>query len=232
MKTSLRNYYHLCKPGIIYGNVLVAAAGFAYAAKGVINYPILVATLLGLAAIVASACVANNIYDRNIDALMHRTKLRAMVLGTVSVGRGLLFSNLLLLIGILLLFFYANLTTLGVALFGWLVYVALYTPLKTKTALAVFVGAVAGATPPVVGYVAVTNALDLSAAVLFIFLFLWQLPHFLAIAKYRHHEYSAAGVPLLVSAPSSPKAARQAKLIFYFSLVVLLLWCFILMPHR
>jgi heme o synthase len=232
IKKLFKEYYHLTKPGIIYGNTIVAAAGFLYAAKGNVDWPLLGATLLGLACIIASGCVFNNYLDREIDVKMERTKLRALVVGSIKNQHALIFSNILLLVGGLLLYYCTNLTALSVALFGWVVYVAAYTPLKPKTALAVFVGAVAGATPPVVGYAAVTNTLDLTALAMFAFLFLWQLPHFLAIAKFRHHEYTAAGVPLLVKAPSSEKEAKQAKQIFYASLVVLLLWCFLLMLHR
>ena len=113
------------------------------------------------------------------------------------------------------------------------------TPLTTAdgagpvpVAGAAVVGAVAGAVPPVVGYVAVTNTLDLTAFWLFAFLFLWQIPHFIAIAVYRYSDYVAAGIPIFVKKPPTERARRLARLSFYISLVVLLTWCAILIFYQ
>jgi heme o synthase len=198
-------YYRLCKPGIVYGNALVAAAGFAYAARGHIDWLLFLYMLLGLSLVIASACVFNNYFDRGIDAKMERTKNRPLVVGHISSAGALSFGTLLGIAGAMLLFFI--------------------------TPQALWVGAIAGATPPVVGYVAVTNSLDYTALWLFIFLFIWQVPHFLGIAAYRYDEYAAAGIPLLLSKPSG-RGKAAGRIVFYISLAVLLAWCGALMLHR
>lgn len=230
--TSAGSYYRLVKPGIVYGNALVAAAGFAYASAGHVNWLLFVCTLLGLSMVIASACVFNNYFDRDIDAKMARTTNRPLAAGHISSRPALAFGAFLGLTGAALLFFFTTLPAFAVALFGWLVYVLAYTPLKHVTPQALWVGAIAGATPPVVGYAAVTNSLDLTALWLFLFLCLWQVPHFLGIAAYRFDEYSAAGIPLLIKKRPSERGKAAGRIVFYASLVILLVWCFALMLHR
>ncbi len=227
-----KTYYHLTKPGIIYGNSLVAVAAFFFASRGDVDWLLLLAMLGGLAFIIACGCVLNNIADRKMDAHMARTKKRAMVTGTISIPQALVFAVVLGLLGTFILGFYTNLLTLAVALLGLFVYAGLYTPLKPRSPFALFVGAFAGAVPPVAGYVAVTNMLDWYAVALFVALYLWQLPHFLAIAVYRYNEYTAAGVPLYIKKEPSERAKVVAKKVFRYSLVVLLLFCTALMLQR
>src|SRR5690349_6925607 len=139
----IRAYYHLTKPGIIYGNTLVAIAAFFFASHGRVEWMLLFATMVGLALIIASGCVINNIFDKEIDAKMKRTQKRALVVGTISQTQAGLFATLLGLAGGLILFWYTTPLALGVAALGWFVYVCLYTPLKHHNRLALFVGAVA-----------------------------------------------------------------------------------------
>ena len=196
-KTLLINsYYQLAKPGIVWGNALTALAGFLFAANGEINFPKLIAMLVGLSLIIAGSCVVNNIIDRDIDAKMERTRNRAMPAGTISIRAAYIYAAMLGSIGSTLLYCFTNSLTLGVALFGVFVYVACYTPLKRVNQHATLVGSLAGAVPPVVGYTAVSNSLDATALILFIILIAWQMVHFFAIAIYRIDEYRAAGVPV------------------------------------
>jgi protoheme IX farnesyltransferase len=222
-------YYEITKPGIIYGNLLVAAAGFLFASGGYVDWGLFVATLLGLGLVIASACVFNNVYDRKMDARMERTKRRPSVTGKIPAARALLYAFFLGLAGAVALAFYTNTLALTWAFVGFFVYVLLYTPLKLKSPVALFVGAVAGATPPVVGYVAAAGAFDSYATLLFALMFVWQIPHFLAIATYRWHEYTAAGVPLYIKREPAAKAKRRGRIVFYASLVVLLAGCVALM---
>jgi protoheme IX farnesyltransferase len=224
-------YYQLAKPGIVYGNALTAAAGFVLASQGSIDWLLFFAMLLGISLIVASAAVTNNVFDSDIDALMERTKGRALATGAIQPQNALLFATILGLLGIGALL-YTNLLALGIAIFGWIMYVAVYTPLKRQSAYSLFVGAVAGAVPPVVGYVSVTHTLDMTAFALFAFLFVWQVVHFIAIAIYRYDEYTRAGIPLFVSHPPSERARQLARWGFYLSLVILLAWCAALMLQR
>jgi len=193
----IKIYYQLTKPGIIYGNAITMIAGFFLASQGHIDWQLLLAALVGLSLIIASGCVFNNIADRDIDNRMERTKNRALVTGAISKQKAFIFGTILGLSGALTLYFTTNPLTLCVALVGLFVYVALYTPLKRLTMHATLVGAVAGAVPPVVGYCAVTNSLDLGAILLFLILVAWQMPHFYSIAIRRRDDYTQARIPVL-----------------------------------
>jgi len=198
MRTSVvREYYALTKPGIIYGNALTAAAGFFVAAHRSIHFPLFLAMLAGISLIVASGCVFNNYIDQDIDAKMERTKNRPLVRGAISNHDAIAFGILLGLLGASLLYF-ANILTIAVALFGLFIYVVVYSMWSKRNTLhATVIGAVAGAIPPVVGYTAVTNSLDLGALILFLILFTWQMPHALAIAIRRFDDYRAADIPVM-----------------------------------
>ncbi len=193
----IREYYWLTKPGIIYGNLITAAAGFFLASKGGFDSWLFFSALAGLAFIIASACVFNNIIDHDIDERMERTKNRAMASKSISRSSAILFSVLLGIIGVLILHFYTNPLTLSVALAGLFVYVAVYTPVKRYSVFGTLIGAIPGATPPVVGYLAATNQIDAAAVILFLILICWQMPHFYAIAIYRLDDYTRARIPVL-----------------------------------
>ncbi|MDB5161151.1 MAG: Protoheme farnesyltransferase [Candidatus Saccharibacteria bacterium] len=155
------------------------------------------ATILGLSLVIGSACVFNNYIDRDIDALMARTKKRALTAGTVSGSSALVYASVLVLLGLGLLVAYANLLTAFIALFGFFAYVIIYGAAKRRSVHGTVVGSISGAVPPVVGYCAVTGRLDAGALILFLILVCWQMPHFYAIAMYRHDDYAAAKIPVL-----------------------------------
>ena len=227
----IREYYELVKPGIVYGNALTTVAGFFLALSGPIEWRLLVFVLVGLSFVIASACVFNNYVDREIDAKMTRTSSRALAAGHIPSQNALLFGLALLVLGVVTLH-YTTPLALWVAISGFIVYVFLYTPLKPRSAWALYVGAIAGATPPVVGYTAVTGMFDPYTLALFAALYVWQIPHFLAIAFYRYEEYKAAGIPLFVRESPGDITKRRARVVFYASLVVLLLVCFALILQR
>jgi protoheme IX farnesyltransferase len=219
-------YYRLAKPGIIYGNALMFAAGFFLASREGINWQLFAIGLLGISLVMASACVFNNIADRVMDAKMERTRKRALVSGVIAAPDAKKYAVLLMVLGFAVLYFLTTPTAFFVAAVGFFTYVYLYTPMKPKSKWALLVGAVAGATPPVVGYTVVTDRLDAWAACLFVALFLWQIPHFLAIAFKRYEEYAAAGVPLLLPRGyQNLQEKKIANLIFTGSLVILLVVC-------
>lgn len=222
-----KDYIELAKPRMVLGNDLVAAAAFIFASRGAVEWPQFWLMLTGLSLVMGSACVFNNVHDRSLDARMARTKTRALAAGRIKPAYALALGTALLAGGIVALY-YINLLALGAALAGWIVYVLVYTPLKPRTPLALFAGALAGATPPLVGYAAAAHMLDWWAFALFMFMFLWQIPHFLAIARYRYDEYAAAGVPVLTAKPANEGERQRARIIFFSSLVVLLLFCAVL----
>jgi protoheme IX farnesyltransferase len=227
----IKTYYNLTKPRMVFMNVLVAGAAFVFASPEIFDWQGFGVMIAGLSFVVASACVFNNYADRHLDAHMERTKSRAIPGGKIKPTHALVFGFVLMLCGVALLLTLHPLA-LWSALLGFVTYVFVYTPLKPKTGLALYVGAVAGATPPLVGYAAAAHMLDLYALGLFLFMFFWQIPHFLAIARYRFDEYGAAGVPLLVKKPQSEQERSRARKIFHYSLVVLLLFCLILILQR
>lgn len=193
----MKHYFALTKPGIIFGNVLSAIAGALMAGHGRVDLSLLLSMCLGLALVIASACVFNNCLDRDIDAKMQRTENRAFVKGHISLRKGCLFATLLLIFGSLILAATTNTYALISALIGFFGYVIVYTLSKRKTTYGTLLGSIAGAMPPVVGYTAVSNALDSGAFIVFAIIALWQMPHFYAIALYRLDDYKAADIPVL-----------------------------------
>ncbi len=196
VKSSIKTYALLTKPGIIMGNLIAIAGGFALGMGEKMAYGLLLLTMLGLGLMIASSCVLNNFIDRRIDALMERTRKRAMVLGLISARKALFFAAVLGIAGLILLIKFTNHLTVAVALFGYITYVVIYGFYKRRTHYGTLVGSLAGAVPPVVGYCAATNCLDLGALLLFALLIVWQMPHFFAIALYRLDDYARASLPV------------------------------------
>ncbi len=192
-----KNYCLLTKPGIIFGNVITTIAGFMLASKGRIDFGLFFAAVLGLSFIIASGCVFNNYIDREADEKMERTKHRPLAAGLISTRNAIIFAIFLGLLGAFLLAIFANLLTVGIALFGFIVYVVLYSFSKYVSVHGTLIGSIAGAVPPVVGYCAVSNRLDLGAMILFAMIVAWQMPHFFAIAIYRLEDYAKASIPIL-----------------------------------
>lgn len=193
----IKKYYALTKPGIIYGNCLTAIGGFLLASKWDIDWLVFVATIGGMSLVIASGCVFNNLLDRNIDSKMARTQKRALVQGSISTRHALIFATVLGCLGIFMLAFYVNILTALIALGAFVAYVVVYGLAKRRTVHGTLVGSISGAAPPVIGYTAVTNSVDVGALALFLILVCWQMPHFYAIAIYRLKDYQAAGIPVL-----------------------------------
>lgn len=194
---NLKEYYHLTKPGIVKGNLVTTAGGFLLAAKGIIDLNHLLLTLLGAALAIASGCVFNNYMDRKIDAKMERTQSRALVAGSIPEINALIFGTVLLILGIVSFALFTNIITLFTAILGFIFYVFIYGYFKRKTVHGTLIGSISGATPPVIGYTAVSGMYDLGAFLLFLVLVFWQMPHFYAIGIFRKKEYQKASLPLL-----------------------------------
>ena len=171
----------LIKPGIILGNLLTAFYGYWLVGSGTMPF--------GIAFVIAAACLVNNYIDQESDQKMERTKHRPKVSLWITVVGALGLCG----IGVAMLPWLAAI----LALLGFVVYVGPYSFLKYHTRFATLVGSVAGAVPPLVGYAAATGTLQIEAFQLAGLVFLWQMPHFYAIALYRMHEYALAGIPVL-----------------------------------
>lgn len=207
------DFLELTKPRIaVLELVVVLAAGFV-ATHGQPDPGLLLAAMLGTALVAASASAANQWLERRSDALMARTASRPLAAGRMTGGEALAFAGLMLAAGILQLSLFVNLACAGWALGTWAMYVLAYTPLKTRSVLNTAVGAVAGAMPVLIGWSASGASLDLRAASLFLVLFLWQFPHFMAIAWLYREDYAAAGQQMMtVVDPSGRRAGQQAVL--------------------
>jgi protoheme IX farnesyltransferase len=164
--------------------------------------------VLGTILVVAAANVFNMYLERDTDALMPRTMNRPLPAGRIDPACALLFGVLLASISVPLLTFVVGPLPGLLAALALVTYVLIYTPLKRRTTASLLVGAVAGAIPPLIGWTAATGSIDPPGLVLFAILFLWQVPHFLAIAFFRRAEFARAG--LLVQ-PNEPDGERQAR---------------------
>lgn len=197
MERHTRSYLQLIKPGITLSNTIAAAAGFSLAASLYgFSWITLLGVLGGVAGVIASACVVNNIIDRKLDVKMKRTKGREIPAGRKTLITASIFAVILGVIGFLLLAAWTNtLTTmLGIVAYAW--YIVIYGIAKRTTPLSTIIGGVCGALPPVAGYTAVTGNLDAVAWTLFGLLMVWQLPHFYAISVFRRSDYENAGLPV------------------------------------
>lgn len=193
----IKPYLMLTKPGIILGNIITTVGGFFLASKGTVDYGLLLATLIGLSLVIASAGVFNNYMDQHHDAKMERTKNRALVLKQITSQNACLFAVFLGFLGFLCLIQYTNLLTVFITLLGFLIYVIVYAFLKSRTVHGTIVGSLAGAVPPVIGYCAVTGEIDSAALLLFLILIFWQMPHFFAISLYHLKDYQTAAIQIL-----------------------------------
>lgn len=194
----VRQYYKLTKPGVLYGNAITAAAGFLLASKGDIDWLLFVWLNLGTTLVIASACVLNNFLDQDIDRLMERTKKRPLIQGDVSGKGAVVFSIVLGLTGIGLLYATTNWLVVLIGVIGFVDYVVLYGMLSKRLSMhGTLVGSISGATPILAGYVAVTGFIDIGAILVFAILFLWQMPEFYSISIYRRKEYKAAHIPVI-----------------------------------
>ncbi len=193
----IRQYYQLAKPGIIYGNLLTATAGFLFGSKFHGDWRQCVIMLVGTALTIASACVYNNILDRGIDKKMQRTRKRALVTGEISQFQAVVYATILGMAGLLLLALWSNMVVFFIGVVAFLDYVVLYGYTKRTTVHGTLVGSISGSAPLVAGYAAATNRFDLTALLLFLIMAAWQMAHFYAIAMYRASDYKKAGIPVL-----------------------------------
>ena len=205
------NYIELLKPRLSATVVFSSLAGYLLAAN-TIDVLLLSKLLLGGVALVGASNGLNQVYEVDIDGLMNRTKKRPLPTKRISINSAFIFSLILGLIGI----FFLSLINFRCAFFGGLsslIYVVGYTPLKTSTPISGFIGAFPGATPFMLGWVAVTNQFSLETGILFAMQFVWQFPHFWSIAWVRYSDYKKAGIKLL---PSGYKDHRSAfQIVFY-----------------
>lgn len=177
--------------------VATTAGGYYMGSSGAVDPVRLVATCLGTALVASGAAAINQVTERDTDRLMKRTRLRPVADGRMSPREGVVVAAALSGGGLAVLWTTVGLAPMLVALATLITYAAIYTPLKRKTSLATVIGAVPGALPPLIGWAAVRTLAEPAPWALFLIMFLWQLPHFLAIAWRYREDYGLAGLPML-----------------------------------
>jgi len=166
--------------------------------------------------ITGSANVFNQIIEKDLDGKMQRTRNRPIPTGRVTVMESAIMGGLFLAIGMYLLFYFLNPLSAWLSLFSWALYVLVYTPLKQKTPLCVFIGAFPGAFPPMLGWISVTGSFGLEPGLLFLAQFAWQFPHFWAIAWKQYDQYHGAGFKMLPL--DGGKNKRNATIILLYTI--------------
>lgn len=210
MLAKIQAFYSLTKPGVLYGNVITAVAGFLFASSGVVDWGLFVSVIIGTSLVIASACVLNNYLDQDIDSKMERTKKRAIVNGDVSPLSALFFAILLLAIGMFVLVAYTNYLVVATGVIGYLTYVWLYGAWSKRLSVhGTLVGSISGAMPILAGYLGARGQLDIGALLVFLAVFFWQMPEFYSIAIYRLKEYARAKVPVMPVIKGIPNTVIQ-----------------------
>ncbi len=203
-------YWSLAKPDVTLLVLLTTALGYCAGVRGPLDYVALVRVVCGTLLVSAGTAAMNQYLERRVDAQMRRTAGRPLPSGLLAPRNALVYSLVLETCGLVILFLLVNPLSSLLAACCSITYLALYTPLKSRTAWCTFVGAFPGAVPPLIGWAAARGALDGPAWTLFLILFLWQFPHFLSIAWIYREDYARAGIRMLpVVDPSGRSTFRQ-----------------------
>ena len=221
MRERLAAYVELTKPRIAFMLVLTSAAGFYLGSAGLLKITVFINAMIGIALLAFGVATLNQFVERGIDGLMLRTANRPLPKRKISPLEALVFGVVQCGIAEAYLYFLINGLTALLGLFVIVGYVLIYTPLKTRTSASTAIGAFPGAMPPLMGWTAASGEITLGAWALFAMLFLWQFPHFLAIAWMYREQYAKAGILMLpVVEPRGSITARQIILFAAFLLPV------------
>jgi protoheme IX farnesyltransferase len=211
-------YVVLTKPDVTFLVVITTVAGFYLGSMGPMDWGRLAHTLFGTLLVAGGTAALNQYVERDMDAVMRRTAARPLPTGTLKAAEVLIFGVVTIILGTVWLALAANLLAALVALITSLSYLGLYTPLKTRTTLATAVGAVPGALPPLIGWAAAHGSLSQGGWILFAILFVWQFPHFMAIAWMYREDYARAGIQMLPVV--DPKGDATFRLIVSMSAIL------------
>ena len=210
VRDRLSAYVELTKPRIAIMLVLTAAAGFYVASPGAFNWVLFFNAMIGIGLLAFGVATLNQYLERKTDTLMTRTAERPLPSGRLAPNEALVFGVLQCVVAEVYLAFLVNLLTALLGLIVILGYVLIYTPLKKRSSASTAIGAIPGAMPPLMGWTAATGDITLGAWALFVIQFLWQFPHFLAIAWMYREQYAKAGILMLpVLEPEGRITARQ-----------------------
>jgi protoheme IX farnesyltransferase len=218
-RSKLVDYYELTKPRMNFLIIITTMVGYYMASHGRLDWLRLLSTILGTLLCASSAGVINQVIERQYDALMDRTRNRPLPAGRVHPLEAFVFGIACGLAGVAILLLTVNALTAFLGAFTLLSYVLIYTPLKRITSLNTVVGAVPGAIPPVMGFTAASGALSPEALCIFGILFLWQMPHFLAIAILYKRDYAAGGFKMLPVIDPNLETTRRQILLYGLALI-------------
>jgi protoheme IX farnesyltransferase len=204
------DFLALAKLRVVLMVLVTTCAGFYLGTRGAVDYLQLLRTVIGTALAAGGTLALNQLLERDVDAKMHRTRLRPLPDGRLQATEALIFGGTITVAGILYLAVAVNWLSAVVTAVTSVTYLFWYTPLKRKTPLCSVIGALPGALPPVTGWVAAHQGFGFEAWILFAILFLWQLPHSLAIAHLYREDYARAGIQFLpVIEPDARRTGRQ-----------------------
>ena len=212
-------FVELTKPRIAIMLVLTSAAGFYLGSTGTFDYVLFANSMISITLLAFGVATLNQYWERDLDPLMKRTATRPLPTGRVTPTEALVFGVLQCVVAELYLFLLVNPLTAFLGLIVIIGYVLVYTPLKTRTSVSTAIGAIPGALPPLMGWTAVANDITLAAWALFAMQFLWQFPHFLAIAWMYREEYAKAGILMLPVVEPAGKITMRQIVMFTIMLV-------------
>ncbi len=213
------SFLYLCKPKIVLLLTLTALVGMLLTIEFYSNIFSGLGSLLGFAFLAASSAALNQIFDRETDKNMERTKKRPLAKGDITLSQALTFTAVLLFVGSSMLLYFSNLLTLLITTFGFIFYSLVYTIyLKWTTPQNIVIGGLSGALPPLIGWTAVTNEISLLPLILVLIIFLWTPPHFWPLAIDRMEEYKKEGVPMM---PIAKGVSRTKKEMVIYAVLLL-----------
>ena len=213
------SFLDLCKPKIVLLLTLTALVGMLLTIEFYSNIFSGLGSLLGFAFLAASSAALNQIFDRETDKNMERTKKRPLAKGDITLSQALIFTAVLLFVGSSMLLYFSNLLTLLITTFGFIFYSLVYTIyLKWTTPQNIVIGGLSGALPPLIGWTAITNEISLLPLILVLIIFLWTPPHFWPLAIDRMEEYKKEGVPMM---PIAKGVSRTKKEMVIYAVLLL-----------
>ena len=219
---NLSSYINLCKPKIVALLTVTALIGMLLSVNfytDLTNVFNGLASLVGFALLAAASAALNQIFDRETDKNMSRTKSRPLAAGNISLTEALTFTAILLFVGSSLMLYFSNLLTLMITTFGFIFYSLIYTIyLKWATPQNIVIGGLSGALPPLIGWTAVSNEISLMPLILVLIIFLWTPPHFWPLAIDRMEEYKKEGVPMM---PIAKGVTRTKKEMVVYAVLLL-----------
>ena len=215
----VRSFLELCKPKIVLLLTVTALVGMLLSINFYSNIVAGLYSLLGFALLAASSASLNQIFDRETDKNMKRTRGRPLAKGNITLTSALIFTSILMFLGSSLMLYYSNILTFVITTFGFVFYSLIYTIyLKWNTPQNIVIGGLSGALPPLIGWTAVTNEISLLPLILVLVIFLWTPPHFWPLAIDRMEEYRKEGVPMM---PIAKGVSRTKKEMLIYALLLM-----------